>query len=562
MHGKRLLKWPVFLLVLVLVYISCSLASCVQTAPYRKAEPKTAESQIDSENKNTSEGCSIRVTTDLKLGLDDPPESDRILATQVESGCKDRQYQSIHAVDAESQSLFDYDALFLELDDQGLLNTANVSNRSDYSAWRDSENQLAQVRDYLTAHNNERLFIFTYVHGWKHNAAYDDANVVEFHRTLRKLKFSMSHCKELCNSNVLKNARVVGIYVGWRGDSLSGPDLWKDITFYERKAAAERVAGGAIRELFSLLHAYERKQNREPVPGYGTTSNPFGEKPVTGPCITAYQGSRCQVTTMIVGHSFGGLITFEALQGAFVDALMRASIEQEPCVKKDGNTDDNACTNNIDPPADLVVLINPAIEATRFAPIVQLVGDLYGRGFRFDKPALVLLTSTADTATSTWFPVGRALGTTLESTMNPEERDANLRTAGHMAAYVTHHLDNVPNDGNFAGPDNADCVANAMTRGNGSRCFYECPKNANKLTFLTDGDAGINIYTCPRVSIFKGAGLSVDPFALPVWNVQSTATVMSGHSDFEKGKLDVAVTSLMVQADLLPWPQRHGGDNQ
>jgi hypothetical protein len=560
MNGKRRPKWAIALLAFVLLYIVCSLASCIQSTPYRKAD--TSDPQ---------KACSITLATNSKLGLDVGADLDQIVAAQVQSDCQAQQIQSVRGLGADNETLFEYDTLFLELDDQGLLNTMGVSDASTYSAWNDEKNQLAAIRTYLKSHDNERLFILTYVHGWKHNASFDDPNVIEFHRTLRKLKYSLANCAKPCSSAV-KNARVVGIYVGWRGDSLSGPDLWKDTTFYERKAAAERVAGGAIRELFSLLHAYEQKRNSEQIAGYSTGPDPYAEKTLTAPCVYKDTGSHCQVTTMILGHSFGGLITFEALQGAYVDALTRASIEQKPCVEpesSEASVDAGPCANVLDSPADLVVLINPAIEATRFAPIVRLIASMYHQGFRFDRPALALLTSTADTATSVWFPVGRALGTTLESTLNPEEREANLRTAGHMSAYVTHYLDNVENE-NFATPENANCRANGVTRGSGSRCFYECPENANKLNFLLDdtwNNTGLNIFTCPRVSIFKGADLQtgdlkVEAFALPIWNIKSTSAIMSGHSDFEQGKLDVAVASLMIQADLLPWPLPRGGSNQ
>ena len=62
---------------------------------------------------------------------------------------------------------------FVEFDDQG---------------WLWSREQMRAVLDRIIEEDaKQRLLIITFVHGWKHNTAYDDPNVEMVRQTLRRL---------------------------------------------------------------------------------------------------------------------------------------------------------------------------------------------------------------------------------------------------------------------------------------------------------------------------------------------------------------------------------------
>lgn len=108
---------------------------------------------------------------------------------------------------------------------------------------------------------------------------------------------------------------------------------------------------------------------------------------------------------------------------------------------------------------DLVVLLNPAFEATRFEPLFQAAKDrLPVSGPRWDyvaqqRPIFVAITSEADSATRVAFPIGRFVNSTVQHEGWTDQDDpsnqqyaqrlekvANNHTIGHMERYRTHRL--------------------------------------------------------------------------------------------------------------------------
>jgi pimeloyl-ACP methyl ester carboxylesterase len=83
------------------------------------------------------------------------------------------------------------------------------------------------------------------------------------------------------------NRHVIGIFVGWRGLSFYAGWL-TNLTFWNRKTAALRVALGSVRELFARLRRFRESHDSDS-------------------------------TLVIVGHSFGGLVVFSALAQSLVE---------------------------------------------------------------------------------------------------------------------------------------------------------------------------------------------------------------------------------------------------
>jgi len=293
---------------------------------------------------------------------------------------------------------------FVEFDDQG-----QVENR----------NQLQTVLDtyYPLAGKNDVLLV-TFIHGWHHSAAPQDGNITSFRGLLSRLSKTEA---QLSKKQDRPARQVLGVYIGWRGDSITVPYL-NDVTFWERKNTAHKVGtigvAEALVKLEQIVHVRE---------GMGA---PDGKAESDSRMIT-------------IGHSFGGAVLFTSLQQILADRFIDS---------RKGKTyqgDANGFGN-------LVVLVNPAFEALRFQPLFDLSQE-YCRNYpNRQKPRLAILTSEADAATSMAFPAGRFFSTMMETHVDLNrhictdkgevktvirEGEANRHSVGHFEPFLTHRLD-------------------------------------------------------------------------------------------------------------------------
>lgn len=284
-----------------------------------------------------------------------------------------------------------FEVAYVEFTDQGWLHSRKQMDRA-----------LAQALRRDDDRRPVQLVVF--VHGWKHNAGFDDNNVRNF-RSVILPAFA---------KRVGPGVRTLGLYVGWRGNSIGVAGL-DNITFYDRKATAEHVARGSIRELFSRIRVLNEKGRVD-------------------------RGVR----VVLIGHSFGGLIVFNAIAESLLDELVRAQARGEPR-----------------PLLDLALVLNPAFEASRFEPLFQVAKS--APHARAGRPLFVSITATNDSATGMAFPAGRVVNSlfdhegwtdedqcpggfaadgecpAFERSLRLEKR-ANTHTMGHMPRYVTHDL--------------------------------------------------------------------------------------------------------------------------
>ena len=294
----------------------------------------------------------------------------------------------------------DYDLLFVEFDDQGWVQDA-------YQQRDQAEgDQLSKLYETIkglhkaSSENNLRLTLVAFIHGWQHDAQAADPNVHEFRKLLREIEM-------LENAGAPKggNTRVVGLYIGWRGKSLIIP-LLDQFTFWERKNTAERVAQGSVQELLRRLDLLRD----------------------TG---TGRDGKR-NITMLTIGHSFGGLIAFEALSGE----LLRNAVRFKDNAAKPND-------NYMSRVGDLVVIVNPAFEGARYEPLRAARNRLREARLERDQfPVVIIATSKADWATRVAFPFARVFSTMFEATSEwwGEEWQANVAAVGHNARYTTHEL--------------------------------------------------------------------------------------------------------------------------
>lgn len=318
-------------------------------------------------------------------------------------GCKSGSIE-IHPVNADPAT--EYLLGVVEFDDQGA---------------KYDPAQMNVLFDRLRAESAAQdLCLVVFVHGWKNNASYDNEDVQEFRALLEELaRTEAQHPPGAWG----KPRKVVGIYAGWRGQSLDAGDI-SDITFWNRMDAAQRVALGSIRELLARARGLRDTLDRTTWDGTLLPAD-----------TDAPPGKHLRSTRLLtIGHSFGGLIVYSALEQYFTD---RAAATATAVAL--GATSDR--DKQIDAYGDLVVIINPAVEAMSWEPLRQLLQGRkttdYARG---QKPVFVEVTSSADDATGIAFPLGRSFDTVTESFVSSEERkEANL-AFGHYKPFWTHDL--------------------------------------------------------------------------------------------------------------------------
>jgi pimeloyl-ACP methyl ester carboxylesterase len=263
----------------------------------------------------------------------------------------------------------------------------------------------------LVGEGKKPKYVVVFAHGWFHSAKADDPNVQRFKCALNNLQAIDDNAGE----------EVVGIYVGWRGASWTLPVV-KFATFWDRKNTSDEIGRGSLVEFLMRLEGAVK-----PTPD--TPSK-----------------------LMVVGHSFGASVVFNSigqilLARFILDAERLASSRPTP-------THSQSRPGLVSGYGDLVVLVNPAIEATRIMPFFAALNE-YTRT-RADllspaqPPRLVVLSSTGDWATRGTFPVARVFSTLLESYQDSRmatpygpdieirERSLDRQTMGNAEPLQTH----------------------------------------------------------------------------------------------------------------------------
>lgn len=286
----------------------------------------------------------------------------------------------------------EFNLLFVEFNDQGQLYDNDLANKA-----------LARL-DNLS---NTRSINIVFTHGWHHFADKDDENVISF----------ISMLSQLANEQALlpeeNRYKINGIYLGWRGDSITIP-LLKYSTFSDRKKSAHKVGFGATPIFLQIESIVKGKQNKNKL--------------------------------ITIGHSFGGAVTYSAL----------SPILQERYISSRGL--DNNEPNMIEGFGDLVVLINPAFEALLHLPLFELTQQNCKPYNKKQPVRLMIVTSEADSSVRHIFRGGQLIngfigdrfedekevtacsGTDRDSSPRVYESAAFKRSPGNFSATTTHCL--------------------------------------------------------------------------------------------------------------------------
>jgi hypothetical protein len=281
---------------------------------------------------------------------------------------------------------------FVEFDDQG-----------DFWS-RTQVNTLQQViLDEAHRGDSQGVLMVVFIHGWKHNAAVCDENVACFREVLQSL-YNLERLRAAESASPAR--RIVGVYAGWRGLSVT-PFGLKELSFWTRKNTAHRVGGGQVLELLTSL---EELRDRINATGDGNSK------------------------LISIGHSFGAAVTYSAVSNLFLERLTRSNVQ----AVDDGDRD--VLANGF---GDLVILVNPAFEASLYSGIHEL--SLARDDWSPRQPAaLFVISSETDTATGKAFPIGRHLSTLFQRTRSPEQKAALTTSLGNYVPYRTHNAQKIP----------------------------------------------------------------------------------------------------------------------
>lgn len=280
----------------------------------------------------------------------------------------------------------------------------------------DADRALARVSQ-LSATTN--VIVVAFIHGWNHNAAPENENLRSFVDSVKDTRNRLISADNP-SSAVYRTSRknltgtedlsVVSIYIGWRGRSLP----WKlnYATFWGRKATAERVGEGDIREFLLRLNSMYRQKQTDRHSGVSST----------------FMG----LTT--IGHSFGGQVLFRAVAPEFENELIARTNGRGTTASASPEISDLAGFG------DLVVLLNPAFEAMQFERIRKLSKQLHF-GKR-QNPVLLVVSSAGDLPRQVLFPIGRQLDAIL---MRPSFRQGQralwTQALGEYEPTRTHQID-------------------------------------------------------------------------------------------------------------------------
>jgi hypothetical protein len=184
-------------------------------------------------------------------------------------------------------------------------------------------------------------YVIVFVHGWRHEAGIGDGNVGDFH--LYAAHAARFLADRAASKSDLEKTRVTAIYIGWRGARTDENWLKRNIpwfgetigtfsavlTLFDRKPVSESVAPAALAALRTIENTLSIDRYAGPLP----PKNPN--------------------KMIVIGHSLGGNMLITALQ--------------DPLIKKVGAQIPHHYVLPV--LGDLVVLINPAAEATKWTSI-------------------------------------------------------------------------------------------------------------------------------------------------------------------------------------------------
>jgi hypothetical protein len=289
----------------------------------------------------------------------------------------------------------------------------------DHGSFWDPEIPARALASIAQSARTTNTIVILVVHGWHHSAAPDDENATAFARILEEIRTQLDdnvdgkpgfyrRSREMLTGS--GDVNIFGIYVGWRGASLPMPLNFA--TFWDRKDAAERVGDGDLREFLLRLNGIYRTSYQDRLP------------------LSPYVGMAS------IGHSFGAQVLFKAVSSTLEKELIDATSPPGASSPR------RRLAKPIEGFGDIVVLVNPALEARQYERIRQLDAQLtYDRR---QPPLLLVLSADTDVARRWFFPAGRWVDSFFNAPLRKGQADSWSQALGEYEPQRTHTIAFLP----------------------------------------------------------------------------------------------------------------------
>ena len=286
----------------------------------------------------------------------------------------------------------------------------------DYGSFWDPEIPAQALEAIAHSARTTNTIVIVAVHGWHHSAAPDDEFAMGFARALQDIRNKLQTAAD-GTPNTYKRARqiltgsgevhIFGIYVGWRGRSLPGKLDY--LTFWDRKHAAEHVGDGDLREFLLRLNVIYRTSYQDRTP-----STPY-------------------VGLVSFGHSLGAQVLFKAIASTLENELIAATpVSHHPAAPRPN------LAKPLEGFGDIVIFVNPALEALQFERIRQLSAQLAFN--RRQPPLLLVLSADTDVGRHLFFPARRWVDSIFHVLPRDEQSDLWSHALGEYEPQRTHTI--------------------------------------------------------------------------------------------------------------------------
>jgi pimeloyl-ACP methyl ester carboxylesterase len=387
--------------------------------------------------------------------------------------------------------------------------TVCIIELDDYGEFWRPEQLLHALGQIAYSANRQGAIIVTFVHGWQNNASLANEEGGSL-RSFEMMLHLIAHEEAASKASAVEPAQprpIIGVYLAWPGESIHAIPLLQEMSFYTRYKTAQRVAAAPAATAVLLAIMNLRK------------SSPHSK-------------------SIVIGHSFGGLIVERALAKEIVGRSQ--NLGGGPGKR----------SNPLDFPADLIVLVNPAAPAIYARSLIEAwqvldIPPARKANARYlcrdsavgqSGPLIVSITSRSDTATRFWFHLANLKGDSLlryrrhyiteqdrgsfsaRSGFVPKieeiqssQRYLATRTEGHAEELFSHTLDY--HSGKEKCPS-GEVVCPCSQQ----ECDREAP---GSICYIANGSRSV---ISPRAGSLNDTGY---------WIMQATAPLLPGHAIFE-----------------------------
>jgi hypothetical protein len=553
--------------------LAVSVAGCETNDPWRSADTTTVQRAAGTECQQ------VFSTLDKEIWstLNNPAADDRVRTDflnektreirEANSPCWKSSYEPHTSDDPAANP--PYDLFIAEFDDQGMP-TDKVARGLPFNQ---SEIYLIQQKLRSILAEEEKSYggidLIVFTHGWHGDARADNNYSIEIKAILQQMssveassaqrRTTPFYHTDAAGNHLTVNAparRTVGIEIAWRGDSLENPNVLfipgtrNTLNIWDRKRAAETVAKGSIHDLLEFLNDFY-------------LANSCND----GALGTSDLEARCDSVHMLtIGHSFGALITYSTLIGRIERGL------------------NSGCDDRAYAFGDLTVLLNPAFEGSRYAPVFEsamhhpdVFGHYPGGGEpdtvcapetataraqsgtpnaddtqQVQLPVMVTLQSAGDTATAKFFPIFKFFTTPFTNSPFDDESRNEREAAGWVADFRTHQLGLQSTSREkvcFVGPSDPK---------------WYCPRGWQ--TTVTQPALNPSSPLADRSEVLQWAGgkTGTVPQYMPIWSVMVSSSIMANHDDIWNPRIVKLMAELFrdafEQADLRHYSRAQRGE--